>query len=222
MAAMSRKGWKIGAGAVLAALFVLVAYEAYAIRAAHGRTPTVLARAAQGELSYDDLSARRRAMLLAIEDPKFFEHKGLDFRTPGAGATTLTQALVKRFYFDPFRPGFAKIEQSLIARFVLDPALSKQGQLVAVLNHVSFGHQSGRHVVGFADASRTYFGREFRTLDDRQFLGLVAMLIAPNALDPIRHPEANAERVRRIERMLAGRCRPTSNSDVTYEACAGA
>ena len=208
------------AASVAALLIVALAvFEAFAVWRAHQRTPEVLERAAEGELSLAALTPKRRSILLAVEDPGFHRHRGVDFSTPGQGRTSLTQSLVKLFYFDRFRPGFAKIEQSLIARFVLDPALSKDGQLRAYLNHAYFGHFKGRPVIGFADAARTYFGREFRELDDRQFLSLVAMLMAPNKLDPIRNGPANAERARRIERLLAGRCSPDGVSDVTYDNC---
>ena len=215
-----RKAWAtIG---VLAALLLvgLVAYESYAVWRAKQRTPEVLAAAATGELKLSDVPPRRLAMLLKVEDPNFYGHKGVDFSTPGAGMTSITQGLVKRFYFDRFRPGFAKVEQSLIARFVFDPALPKQGQLQAYLNFTYFGSSKGRPVIGYADAARTYHGKELDQLSDRQFLSLVAMTMAPNRLDPVRHPQASAERVRRIEAMLAGKCKPTGLRDVAYKACA--
>lgn len=200
-------------------MVALIAFEAFALCRAYQRTPEVLRQAAQGELALANLSPKRRSILLKVEDPGFHQHRGFDASTPGQGKTNLTQSLVKRFYFERFKPGFAKIEQSLIARFVFDPALSKDGQLRAFLNHASFGSARGRQVIGFADAARTFHGREFGALDDRQFISLVAMLMAPNSLDPIRHPKENAERVRRIEAVLAGRCAPTGVSDVSYGAC---
>jgi membrane peptidoglycan carboxypeptidase len=75
-------------------------------------------------------------------------------------------------------------------------------------------------VIGYSDAARTYYGRELAQLSDREFLSLVAMTMAPNALDPVRHKSANNDRVRRIEAMLAGKCAPTGLRDVSYEACA--
>ena len=208
-------------GAVAALLLVgFVAFESYAVWRAKQRTPDVLAAASKGELRLSDVPPRRLAMLIKVEDPNFFGHKGVDFSTPGAGMTTITQGLVKRFYFDRFRPGFAKIEQSLIARFVFDPALSKQGQLQAYLNFTYFGSRQGRPVIGYADAARTYFGKELDQLSDREFLSLVAMTMAPNRLDPVRHRAANAERVRRIAAMLAGKCKPTGLRDVAYKTCA--
>jgi membrane peptidoglycan carboxypeptidase len=201
-------------------LLALVLFEGYALWRADRRTPEVLQAASQGELQLRDVPKHRLAMLLKIEDPGFYQHHGVDFSTPGAGMTSITQSLVKRFYFEHFEKGFAKIEQSLIARFVLDGSMSKDAQLRAYLNHSHFGWRDGRPIVGFGNAARVYYGRELADLSDRQFLSLVAMLMAPRDYDPVRHPAANAERVRRIEAMLAGKCAPQGLPDVTYRACA--
>lgn len=201
-------------------LIALILFEAFAVWRADRRTPAVLAAAAQGELELSDLPKRRLDMLIKVEDPGFHQHHGVDFSTPGAGMTSITQSLVKRFYFDDFQPGFAKLEQSLIARFVLDPAMSKPAQLKAYLNHSHYGWRKGRPIVGLAAAARAYYGRELSQLSDRQFLSLVAMGMAPRDYDPIRQPAANAERVRRIEAMLAGQCAPQGLRDVTYKTCA--
>jgi membrane carboxypeptidase/penicillin-binding protein len=112
----------------------LAAYELFALHRARQATPQVLAAAAQGELSIEDIPRRRLAMLLKVENPGFYSHRGVDFSTRGAGMTSITQSLVKRFYFDEFKPGFPKLEQSLIARFVLDPAMSKRAHLESFLN----------------------------------------------------------------------------------------
>lgn len=65
-------------------------------------------------------------MLLKVQDPKFYHHKGVDTTTPGTGVTTLSQGLVKIFYFDEFSPGIKKIKQTLIARFAFDPLTPKK------------------------------------------------------------------------------------------------
>jgi len=97
--------------------------------------------------------------------------------------------------------------------------MSKEAQLEAYLNHSHFGWRSGRPVVGLAAAARTYYSLDASQLSDRQFLSLVAMLVAPRELDPLRQPAANAERVRRIEAMLAGKCAPRGLSDVRLASC---
>lgn len=217
-----KRALKIVTGAVGLLAAGLIIYQSAALYRAQQRTPAVIVRAGEGELRLAEVPARWRAMLLRVDDPGFYEHRGVDFSTPGQGRTTLTQALVKRFYFDRFEPGFAKIEQSLIARFVLDPAMSKDAQLTAFLNHAYLGSVARRPVIGFAAAARVYHGREFADLTDRQFLSLVAMLMAPNRLDPRRHAAANAERVARIEALIAGRCAPAGVGDNSYDACAAA
>ncbi len=186
---------------------------------AQGRTPEILARVAERPLALDSVPRQRIDMLLAVEDPRFYAHAGVDAASPGQGMTSLTQALVKRLYFENFQPGLAKIEQSLIARFVLTPAMSKDDQIEVFLNYASFGGHRGRPVTGFADAARTFYGREFADLTEDQYLSLIAMLLGPRAYHVLREPEANAERVRRIRRMLAGECAPQDLRDVDYEAC---
>lgn len=202
----------------LAILLLIGGYEGVQLLRARSNTPAVLASVAARPIRLADLPQARRDMLLAVEDPGYYRHHGVDFSTPGAGMTTITQALVKRLYFPGgFKPGFAKIEQSLIAWAVLDPAISKDEQLEIFINHASFGTD----LTGFDQAARAIYGRSLGELSDREYLSLVAMLIGPNELDPRTHPRENARRVDRIEAMLAGRCRPAGLTDVYYKACAG-
>jgi membrane peptidoglycan carboxypeptidase len=219
MARLSRiAGWT--GGALLAAGVALVGYQGYAVMRAQARTPAALASVQAREVRLADVPRARIDALLAVEDPGFWTHRGVDVRSPGQGQTTITQGLVKRLYFRRFRPGFAKIEQSLIARFVLHPAMSKTDQLEAFLNYAYMGQAGGGEVIGFPAAARVYYGKPLDQLSEHEFLTLVAMPMAPNALDPKRRPAANARRTARIERLLAGRCRPGSLLDVTYPACA--
>lgn len=205
---------------LLVLVLLLAGYELWAVDRARARTPQVLeeAWAQAGPSLLNQMSVSRIEALLRVEDPSFRTHRGVDFSTPGQGMTTITQGLVKRLYFEHFTPGFAKIEQSLIARFVLDSAITKNEQLELFLGLAYFGAVDGRDVIGFRDAAQTYFGKTVAELDHRQFLALVAMLVAPNDLRP--GSPQNAERVARIERLLAHRCAATGLRDVWLEACA--
>ena len=102
-----RRALRLAATLAVLVIVALVAFEAYALWRAQQRTPQVLAAGSQGELSLDEVGQRRLAMLVKIEDPGFWTHRGVDFSTPGAGMTSITQSLVKRFYFERFQPGFA-------------------------------------------------------------------------------------------------------------------
>jgi len=166
------------------------------------------------------LPVSRIKILLAIKDPTFATNKGIDFSTPGAGMTTLSQSLGKRIFFERFRPGFPKGELIILTRFALYPKVDKRRTLTAFIATAQFGHRAGRPVIGFADASRTWLGKPLGALSDRDYLSLVAMLPAPATLNPKRDVAANADRVARIERLLAGRCTPDGLRDVMLKGCA--
>ena len=96
----------------LAAIVCVAIWQVFAFWHAQTRTPDLLRvwLAKPQPVAMAALPAERKAMLLAVEDPGFYSHKGVDFASPGQGMTTITQALVKFLYFDSFIPGFAKIE----------------------------------------------------------------------------------------------------------------
>lgn len=119
-------------------------------------------------------------------------------------------------YFKKFEPGFAKLEQTLIARFVLNRYFSKQEQLTILFNYAYLGHVNGKGVRGFEAAAQVYFKRPFDELNFDQYLALVAMLISPNNLSVSQFPKQNALRVARIKEVLAGTYVPTSLTDVYY------
>ncbi|MCA1790605.1 MAG: transglycosylase domain-containing protein [Thioalkalivibrio sp.] len=190
------------------------------VRKARSETPELIAAAVRShghQVALSQLGKYRERLLLQVQDPAFRRHNGVDLATPGAGMTTLTQSLVKQLYFpEGFKQGIAKIRQTLIAQYVLDDMVSKDQQLELFLNIAYFGHQDGRPVHGFADASRTYFEKNMEELTDDEYLSLVAMLINPNALKP--GTVANRARVDRIDRYVSGAYTPVSLMDVEYRS----
>jgi membrane peptidoglycan carboxypeptidase len=164
------------------------------------------------KLDLEDLSERQLDILLAVEDPSFFEHNGMDLSTPGGGITTITQGLVKQFYFDKFKPGIAKIEQTLIAVFALDPLVSKEDQLRLFINFCYMGEG----IRGFEDAAQRYYGKPFGDLSEDEYISLVAMIIAPGTFSVQRYPERNHERVERIKKVVSGDYTPKGLFDLYY------
>lgn len=168
------------------------------------------------------LTLQRTIILLRVEDPTFWTNNGIDFSTPGAGITTLSQSLGKRIFFERFRPGFPKGELIVLTRFALYPKVDKLRTLRAFLATAYFGHRDGRAVIGIGSAARAWYGKPLAALSDREYLSLIAMGPAPKKLDSMRHPAANADRVARIERLIAGHCTPAGLRDVMLEGCADA
>jgi len=160
---------------------------------------------------------RLRALLL-VQDPGFYEHSGVDFSTPGAGYTTLTQSLSKRLAFDEFVPGIRKIRQTGYA-LGLDSVLSKDLQIALFLETAEMGSSDQGWVTGFHNASRVFFGKPLNEITDTQFYALVAVLIAPGQLEIQRPGSKLEERIRRISRLVDGECQPLDFADVWLEGC---
>lgn len=170
-------------------------------------------------LTVEDLPEDFQTSLLKIEDPTFYSHHGIDLTTPGAGWTTITQGLVKIYFFDNFSKGVInKLKQSIIA-VVFDSRVDKKIQLAIFLNSVYLGSQDGRDVIGFQDGAKTYFNKDFSQLSKNEFLQLSAIIVAPNDFELKRHANENRQRVNRIKKFLDGSCQPNGMSDVFYENC---
>lgn len=202
----------------LAAL-LLAGYCASVVVKARRATPGIIQAALAPEkitLTPADMPRKKVDQLLKVEDPAFLEHDGVDLKTPGAGLTTITQALVKLFYFEQFKPGFAKLKQTLIARYALDPLVSKQDQLTLFLNYAYLGTCKGAEIRGFTAAAQCYYNKKFHRLKDDEYLSLVALLIAPNTFSPVVNPQANKDRVARIKKLLAGEYTPAHHMDIYY------
>ena len=113
---------------------------------------------------------------------------------------------MKWYYFEDFQPGLAKIRQSLIARFALDPLVSKRDQLTLFINNVWLANVDGRDVRGLAEGARVFYGKRFQELTSDEFLSLL-VFDQPARLNVRVDPAGNARRVRQIKRLLAGECR---------------
>ncbi|TDH37740.1 glycosyl transferase [Pseudohoeflea suaedae] len=164
------------------------------------------------------LGESQLAILIKVQDPGFGNHKGVDLTTPGAGLTTITQSLSKRLAFETFQPGFAKIRQTGYA-LGLEARLGKQQILALWLATVPMGEGPDGWITGFHAASQAIYDRAPPELDRDEFLRLVAVLIAPGAYDLSGADTKLDDRVSRIEKLIAGECRPTGLNDVWLEAC---
>jgi membrane carboxypeptidase/penicillin-binding protein PbpC len=167
----------------------------------------------------DDLTTRKLNQLLRVEDPAFWQHGGVDLHTNGAGLTTLTQSLSKRLAFQNFQPGLQKIRQTAYA-MGLEKRLSKKEILALFLDTAPLGRGKSGWMTGMFATSEQIYGKQPADLTDRQWLRLVAVLIAPRQFDLLAPNEQLDERVRRIERLLAGKCAPQGDRDVWLRGCA--
>ncbi len=167
----------------------------------------------------DALGAERLAIFLKVEDPGFQDHGGLDLQTPGAGLTTITQALAKRLAFEDFQPGIAKLRQTTYA-LSLERHLTKDEILALALDRAEMGQGPEGWVTGFFTASDVFFNKPPAAIDRDDFLTLVAVLIAPGRLSIMAPSAALLDRKQRIDRLARGQCSPRDVGDVWLDGCA--
>ncbi|MEW5421187.1 glycosyl transferase [Amorphus sp. 3PC139-8] len=211
--------------AVLAVILLLAAALLYGLGGyldARGDSEALRERAdhliAEGR-GPEALGPGRAADLLMVQDPGFQKHGGVDFTTPGAGLTTVTQSLSKRLAFKDFKPGVRKIRQTGYA-LGLEGQLTKNQIYALWLNTLEMGNGPDGWMTGFFRASQSIYQKEPAALSDGEFRSLVAVLIAPVRYD-LRNPSDDLhERIRRIERLTSGACTPSDHGDVWLEGCA--
>lgn len=182
------------------------------------------------------LSASQTGILLAIEDPTFFQHRGLSL-ADGQGLTTISSSVARDLFLFQgdlagIKGGFQRFYRGVFAcckkvdvgrdvmALVLDARLPKEQQLSMYVAEAYMGSQGGAQVKGFAQAAQSYFGKPLGQLDDSEFAGLVAMVKAPKQFHPITHPADYALRLKRVSAILACKCQPAGWFDTTYEHCA--
>ena len=134
--------------------------------------------------------------LLAIEDRKFFEHEGVNWRSIGRafvsvatsgrlkqGGSTLTMQLVKNYLLTREKKVSRKLREIILAYYV-EKNLTKERILELYLNTMYMGH--GAYGVGAA--SMVYFGRPLTELSLAEFALLAGLFQAPSAYDPHKNP----------------------------------
>ncbi len=147
---------------------------------------------------------------VAVEDRRFFEHKGIDiFRIAGAivrdiqaggaveGASTITQQLAKNVFLSNERTFWRKTKEVSIS-INLEQNFSKDQILEMYLNKIYFG----KGVYGVEAASQLYFGKSVSDLDLAQAATLAAIPKAPSTYNPFAHPDKAKERRDTVLRLM--------------------
>ena len=144
--------------------------------------------------------------IIAIEDKRFFSHSGVDFRGisrammanvrrrgVAQGGSTITQQTAKNIFLTHERSIHRKL-QELIISFWLEKRFTKEQILDLYMNRVSLS----RGMRGIDAAARDIFQKRATELTIAEAAQIAAMLKAPTAFNPHRHPERNIRRARII------------------------
>lgn len=149
--------------------------------------------------------------LLATEDPRFYQHKGLDYRgilraalkdiiavKLKQGGSTITQQLTKVVFLSSERSFTRKIKEVILARR-LEKEISKDEILELYFNKVYFGHGA----YGVQNAAKTYFGKNIWEINQAEAALLAGLPKAPMVYSPYSDVDLTKLRQRQVlQRMV--------------------
>ena len=138
---------------------------------------------------------------LSVEDQRFYEHRGIDWRRVGGavlanlrsggyaqGFSTISMQLARNVFPERIPGEEQTTRRKLLEIRVaqdLERRYSKEEILELYLNNIYFGNRAR----GIEAASRQYFGRSARELTLAQAAMLAGLPKAPSHYDPRRHPD---------------------------------
>jgi len=177
-----------------------------------GKIYSRLAGANRLKVSLSEVSPFFIAAVLAREDTRFYEHKGIDWRgilralvrdiTSGSakeGASSITQQLARNSLPLGGRTLSRKVLEAMVALRV-ERQFTKQQILELYVNRIYFG--TGCY--GVETASQLYFGKNASKLNLSEAALLAGLIRSPNRFSPLKNPEGAArQRNAVLDRMVA-------------------
>jgi len=164
--------------------------------------------------------------VIAVEDSRFYQHRGIDFirlgkailvniqtRSKAQGASTITQQLARNLYLTLEKKYSRKIMEAILA-LQLEQHLTKDEILELYVNQIYYGHG----LYGIQNAARFYYGKDAADLTLAQSTMLAGIIRVPEVYSPINDFETARKRQRVVlNRMVAtGKLTP-EEADAVFE-----
>lgn len=152
--------------------------------------------------SFDEISPNVINALIATEDARFYQHRGIDEvalarvfvksilmrNSNTGGGSTISQQIAKNLFprvnYGPFSMPVNKLREGIIA-YRLERTYSKQEILTLYLNTVPFAE----NIFGIEVAAERFFSKIPSKLEVHEAAVLIGMLKANNYYNPRTHPE---------------------------------
>jgi len=177
-----------------------------------GKIYSRLAGANRLKVSLSEVSPEFIAAVLAREDARFYDHKGMEWRgilralvrdiTSGSakeGASSITQQLARNSLPLGGRTLSRKILEAMVA-LRIERQFTKQQILELYINRIYFGNGC----YGVETASQAYFGKNASKLNLSEAALLAGLIRSPNRFSPLRNPEGAAkQRDAVLDRLVA-------------------
>lgn len=162
---------------------------------------TTLSEERRIPVTIDKIPKHVQQAFIAIEDNRFYEHSGIDYRGTARalvstlsgrevqGGSTITQQLAKNAFLTQERSIVRKIKEAFIAK-ELEHKYTKDEILTMYLNQIYFGQGA----YGIESASMYYFGKHVQNLDVAEAATLAAIPKSPNYYNPFENPKESKSR----------------------------
>ena len=168
----------------------------------------IMAGSNREEASYDEFPPDLVNAFVAIEDSRFWKHKGIDTRSimraivglvrnnsSLGGGSTITQQLIKNNVFNGGRERSkgAKIERKLQEQYLaleLEKNMDKQTIMTNYLNTINLGNNT----LGVKVAARRYFDKDVKDLTLSECAVIAGITKNPSRYNPISGKENNESR----------------------------
>ena len=207
---------------ILVAIFVVSVYVGYYIHAGYKlykeaieETPITqmaenIKKSREHYTKYEELPQNYIDAVVAVEDRRFFEHRGIDIISIGRaivtnirakelveGGSTITQQLAKNTYFSQRRELVRKIAETFTAH-AYENELTKEEIFELYVNTMYFG--DGYYCI--YDASHGYFDKEVKDMDLFECTLLAGIPNAPSVYSPTVNPELSRQRHEQVLRKM--------------------
>ena len=134
--------------------------------------------------------------ILAAEDERYFQHKGVDYLGvaraaianfthigPRQGASTITMQVARNFFLSREQSLTRKVNEMLLA-FKIESSLTKSQILELYINQIYLGQRA----YGFASAARIYYGKTLEGLSLAEIAMLAGLPKGPSIFNPVANP----------------------------------
>ena len=161
---------------------------------------------------------RMQQAVLSIEDRRFYEHPGVDpigilgaalsnlrgRRGYTSGGSTITQQVARNVFLPKMFPGMTlhdarekswrrKIVEAWVS-LIITARASKDEILEMYLNDMTLGQRGSFGIVGVAEASRLFFGKDISNVTLAEAATIAGVFQSPSALSPFTNPDRCKEK----------------------------
>ncbi|MBA3486800.1 MAG: transglycosylase domain-containing protein, partial [Lysobacter sp.] len=173
------------------------------VHARDGRLMAVFGETRRYPVTIDQVPDRLKQAFIAVEDSRFYQHHGVDYkgvaravwllattedrRVPGG--STITQQVARQFFLSSEYKYKRKLQEMLLA-MRMERELSKDEIFELYLNKSFFGNRA----YGVAAAAEFYYGKSLADLDLDEMASLAGIPKFPSSGNPLSNPTRASER----------------------------